>query len=245
MKKSAFTLIELLVVIAIIAILAAIALPTFSKILERGKLTNDMSNLRQIGIGLQAYQNDNDSKMPPDQGGTFIVASQTGNNSTILTYCGNSYDVWHSKFDPRPVNPGDNSPVSFSLNQKVLKPTTTVQPGQWSGDFGIAVAPTSTIVVASPFFNGNPTNGPTAWGGNVASKVQELTLAQAQQMILTGTFYKSMPTLFGDSHVEMVQAANYQNGVGPNGGSAGNAANYVSWDPMVAPASTTGGGGGS
>ena len=108
MKKSAFTLIELLVVIAIIAILAGIALPVFSRILEKGKLVNDGSNLRQIGIAITAYQNDNDSKMPPDAGGQTFIISKAGTTQVLLTYTGNSYAVWHSKFDGRAANDGDS-----------------------------------------------------------------------------------------------------------------------------------------
>ena len=50
----AFTLIELLVVIAVVAIIATIAYPVYTGVLERGKVTQDMNNLRQVGLAIPA-----------------------------------------------------------------------------------------------------------------------------------------------------------------------------------------------
>src|ERR1041385_999076 len=62
--RNAFTLIELLVVIGIIAILAALLFPLFSRGKESARGASCMSNLHQIGIGLQLYVADNGNRMP-------------------------------------------------------------------------------------------------------------------------------------------------------------------------------------
>jgi prepilin-type N-terminal cleavage/methylation domain-containing protein/prepilin-type processing-associated H-X9-DG protein len=65
-KKTAFTLIELLVVVFLIALLLAIVVPSLFKAQGRVRSVTCQSNLKQCGILLVIYSNDNDGYLPSD-----------------------------------------------------------------------------------------------------------------------------------------------------------------------------------
>ncbi|MCW5558585.1 MAG: prepilin-type N-terminal cleavage/methylation domain-containing protein [Verrucomicrobiae bacterium] len=59
-----FTLVELLTVIAILALLAALILPCIALASQAGRRTACLSNLRQIGLGIQSYTGDFNGRIP-------------------------------------------------------------------------------------------------------------------------------------------------------------------------------------
>jgi prepilin-type N-terminal cleavage/methylation domain-containing protein len=63
--KKGFTLIELLIVVAIISILTAMVLPAIYRAKEKAREVSCMNNLKQMGIILLLYAEDNDDWLPP------------------------------------------------------------------------------------------------------------------------------------------------------------------------------------
>ncbi len=81
-----FTLIELLVVIAIIGILAGILLPVLSRARESARKTQCMSNIKQVGMGLIMYANENSESFPSDSAYSGSNPAMRGLNLLYDTY---------------------------------------------------------------------------------------------------------------------------------------------------------------
>jgi prepilin-type N-terminal cleavage/methylation domain-containing protein len=73
-SHTAFTLIELLVTMAVIAILSAMLVPVLARAKDKAKSIQCVSNLRQWGLALQMYADDNDDFLPRRGQGVQVLA---------------------------------------------------------------------------------------------------------------------------------------------------------------------------
>src|SRR5689334_14137760 len=81
-----FTLVEILVVIGILVTLAALLLPTARTMLNKGKDTKCLSNLRQWCIALNCYLSDSTGELPYEGAEENPTWAQTGSAANEKTW---------------------------------------------------------------------------------------------------------------------------------------------------------------
>ncbi len=149
----AFTLIELLVVIAIIAILAAILFPVFAQAKLAAKKTQSLSNIKQIGLGIQMYLSDSDDRYLPGFNGAvgpWGEYSSTGVDQHIL---------WDENIQPYIKSVNIFFSPADSLAGKVLNANES-----WAG-VGISYATNGYLSGWNNGFNLHGPMGIAGWQG--------------------------------------------------------------------------------
>jgi prepilin-type N-terminal cleavage/methylation domain-containing protein/prepilin-type processing-associated H-X9-DG protein len=102
-RSRGFTLVELLVVIAIIALLMGVLLPGLSAARRQAKNVKDMANLRQWGVMLTMFAEENNGKLMTGWNGgamwmTALMKYYKGSDNICL--CPMASTVFRSKYPP-------------------------------------------------------------------------------------------------------------------------------------------------
>jgi prepilin-type N-terminal cleavage/methylation domain len=175
-----FTLIELLTVIAIIGILAAIIIPTVSRVRNSARDAACKSNLRQIGLAIQLYGNERG----------YYPASRNGTADSDPGF------LWRQSLRPYMGSRQGNQNDEHLNSQVVVCPSRVIVPADEATNVRPTYSAHSTVM---PDRTDNPAR-PLVRFGSLPRPTETILLGDATQQTEGGSHSNlfSVPEIFGN-----------------------------------------------
>ena len=128
-KPRGFTLVELLITVVVVSILAAVALPSYTAYVKRGKIQEATTNLLTMRTKLEQYYQDNRRYDGACAAGT--VAPLPANQKYFTISCAFAASPSQT-YTVTATGQGDLAGFTYTINQANVRQTTAVPDPTWA-----------------------------------------------------------------------------------------------------------------